>query len=41
MFTVVKFSENGSNSRDKEEAAYMFFVNYMDDCEGGNNTACN
>lgn len=41
MFTVVKFSENGSNSRDKEEAAYMFFVTYMDDCEGGNNTACN
>lgn len=35
MFKDLKFSINGSNRRTAEEAAYMFFVNYLDDCEQG------
>ena len=35
LFTDVKFSEKGSNDRVLEEAAYTFFLDYMDDCEIG------
>ncbi len=35
LFTVLKYSVKGSNDRIKEEASYMFFIDYMDDCEGG------
>ena len=35
MFTIIKFSEKGSNRRDTEEAVYMFFVDFLDDCEKG------
>lgn len=34
IFTEVKYSEKGSNDRIKEEATFMFFVDYLDDCEG-------
>ena len=30
----VKFSEKGSNVRAKEEQTYVFFVDFMDECEG-------
>ena len=30
----VKFSDKGSNNRAKEEQAYVFFVDFMDECEG-------
>lgn len=33
MFTDIKFSPKGSSGRDKEEATYMFFLNYLEDCE--------
>ncbi len=34
MFSKVMYSAEGSNDRMKEEATYMFFVDYLDDCEG-------
>ena len=30
----VKFSEKGSNVRAMEEQTYVFFVDFMDECEG-------
>lgn len=30
----VKFSEKGSNVRVKEEQTYVFFVDFIDECEG-------
>ena len=38
MFTDIKFSPTGSSGRDKEEAAYMFFLNYLEDCERESNS---
>lgn len=35
MFKVIRYSEKGSNEREREEAAYMYFVDYLDDCEKG------
>ena len=32
LFTVVKFSEKGSNNHEREEEAYMFFLDNMDEC---------
>lgn len=29
------FSEAGTNARAREEAAYMHYVDYLDDCERG------
>ena len=29
-----KFSEKGSNVRAMEEQTYVFFVDFMDECEG-------
>lgn len=40
MFTVIKYSEEGSNEREKEEATFMFFVDYLDDCEGSMFLVC-
>ena len=40
LFTDVKFSESGSNNRREGEAAYMFFINFMDDCEEGTIYSC-
>ena len=33
VFTKVRFSEDGSNARVKEESAYMMFLEYLDECE--------
>ena len=35
MFKTVRYSEKGSNERTREEDAYMFFIDYLDDCEKG------
>ena len=35
LFTEVRFSEAGTTARTREEAAYMHFVDYLDDCERG------
>ncbi len=36
LFKHVKFSEAGSNDRQKEENAYiMYFLDYLDGCEKG------
>ena len=29
----MRYSEKGSNDRGREEEAFMFIVNYLDDCE--------
>ena len=34
LFTKVDFSEAGSNERLKEEATYMLFMDFLQDCEG-------
>ena len=34
MFLNVIYSERGSNSREKEENAYMMFIDYLEECEG-------
>ena len=31
----VRFSENGSNAKIKEENAYMMFIEYLEECEKG------
>lgn len=33
VFKDIHFSEQGSNSRTKEETAYMMFLKYLDHCE--------
>lgn len=35
LFTEIRYSEAGKNARTREEAAYMHFVDYLDDCERG------
>ena len=35
MFSTIKFSEVGSNSRVSEETAYAYFIDYLEDCEKG------
>ena len=30
----VKFSEKGSNMRAKEEETYIYFVDFLDECQG-------
>ena len=35
LFTDIKYSEKGSSIRIREETAFMYFVDYLDDCEGG------
>lgn len=34
LFTDIRYSEKGSNDRVQEAAAFNFFVDYLDDCEG-------
>jgi len=36
LFTSIKYSQKGSSSRIREETAFMQFIDYLDDCEGGN-----
>ena len=33
VFTDIKFSDRGTNDRELEERAFMYFVYYPDDCE--------
>ena len=35
LFKHVKFSEAGSNARQREENTYMYFLEYLDGCEKG------
>ena len=35
LFVDVKFSEKGSNARQREESVYMSFVKYLEQCERG------
>ena len=34
LFTKIHFLETGSNQRNVEEAAYMLFMDFIQDCEG-------
>ena len=36
LFTKIIYSEKGTNDREQEEATFMFFMDYMEDCERGN-----
>ena len=36
FFTTIVYSEKGSNAREKEEQAFMFFINYLEDAENSN-----
>ena len=35
IFKNIKFSDNGSNAREREEKTYMMFLDYLDECEKG------
>lgn len=35
LFTDIKYSETGSIHRQHEERAFMYFIDYLDDCEKG------
>ena len=35
LFVEVRFSEQGSNVREKEENSYMMFLDYLAECEKG------
>ena len=35
IFKTVRFSEEGSNAREKEQNSYMMFLDYLDECEKG------
>ena len=35
MFKTVRYSEKGTNERIKEEETFVFFMNYLEDCEKG------
>lgn len=35
LFTVIRYSEAGTNARIMEETTYMYFIDYLDDCERG------
>jgi len=37
MFTIIKYSEKGTTERFNEEATYINFVRYLDECEKGRN----
>ena len=34
LFTVIKYSSRGSNHRPDEERTYIFFVDFLDRCDG-------
>lgn len=34
IFTAIKFSEKGTINRHLEEQTYMFFRDFLDECEG-------
>ena len=33
LFRTIRYSEQGSNERKKEELTYIFFVNYLEEYE--------
>ena len=35
LFSQIEYSEKGSNARKAEERAFMFFIDYLDECEKG------
>ena len=35
IFKTVRFSEECSNAREKEQNSYMMFLDYLDECEKG------
>ena len=40
LFKHVRYSDVGCNSRVKEEQTYMFFTDYLEDCELGECSTC-
>ena len=34
-FKVVKYGDHGSNARTKEEQTYMYFIDFLEECETG------
>ena len=40
LFLDTRFSEQGSNSREREEKVYMFFLDYLEECEQGSISKC-
>ena len=35
LFTEIRYSQKGLSIRIREETAFMYFIDYLDDCEGG------
>ena len=35
MFTRINYSDKGHNNRELEETAFMYFTDYLDECEKG------
>ena len=35
LFKVVKYADQGSNARTREEQTYMYFIEFLEDCETG------
>lgn len=35
LFSKIEYSQKGSNNREAEERAFMFFIDYLDECEKG------
>ena len=35
VFKIIQFSTKGSNDRPSEEAAYMMFIQFLEECEDG------
>ena len=33
LFTEIRYSDKGTSERVREEAAFMYFIDYLDDCE--------
>ena len=35
LFTDIRYSRKGSSIQIREEIAFTYFIDYLDDCEGG------
>ena len=33
LFTQIRYSDKGTSERVREETAFMYFIDYLDDCE--------
>ena len=40
MFNQIQYSDKGTNDRAKEETAFMYFTDYLDECEKGGCVKC-